>query len=135
MCLFTSLSSIGEVKVCLVTSKSRVSPIKSLSIPRLVLCGALLLSQLIDKLKKCLNIRINATYYWTDSIVIHWLNSSSRNWTIFVANRVSVREIQSITSIKNWRHISSSENSTDPLSRGVMPDALLQLEVWWHGPK
>lgn len=134
MCLFTSLSSIGEVKVCLVTSKSRVSPIKSLSIPRLVLCGALLFSQLIDKLKKCLNIRINATYYWTDSsIVIHWLNGSSRNWTIFVANRVS--EIQSITSIKNWRHISSSENSTDPLSRGVMPDALLQLEVWWHGPK
>ncbi|GFS62792.1 DUF1758 domain-containing protein [Trichonephila clavipes] len=31
-----SISALGEVKVCLVTSKSRVSPLKQISIPRTV---------------------------------------------------------------------------------------------------
>ncbi|GFV33899.1 integrase catalytic domain-containing protein [Trichonephila clavipes] len=44
-----SISALGEVKVCLVTSKSRVSPLKQISIPRLGLCGAVLAAKLMKK--------------------------------------------------------------------------------------
>jgi len=131
-----SSSNFKEFTTCLVVSKSRVALIKNLSIPRLELCGALLLAQLMDKLKGRLNVQIDTIYYWTDSsIVIHWLRSSSRNWMIFVVqfrlnwtNRVS--EIQSLTTVENWRHIASKENPADSLSRGVMPGILSHLDSW-----
>jgi len=49
-----------------------------------------------------------------------------------VENRVS--EIQSLTTVENWRHIASKENPADSLSRGVMPGILSHLDSWWHGP-
>ncbi|GFW14619.1 uncharacterized protein TNCV_1560821 [Trichonephila clavipes] len=43
------ISALGEVKVCLVTSKSRVLPLKQISIPRLELCGEVLAAKLMKK--------------------------------------------------------------------------------------
>ncbi|XP_067216970.1 uncharacterized protein [Linepithema humile] len=44
-------------------------------------------------------------------------------------------EIQSLSLIENWRHVSSKENPADLLSRGVMPELLAQSTTWWHGPE
>ncbi|GFX48809.1 integrase catalytic domain-containing protein [Trichonephila clavipes] len=46
-----SISAFGEVKVCLVTSISRVWPLKQISIPRLELCGAVLATKLMKKIQ------------------------------------------------------------------------------------
>ncbi|XP_029177719.1 uncharacterized protein LOC114945619 [Nylanderia fulva] len=122
----------SEYRSQLLCSKSRVAPLKAVSLPRLELSAAVLLAQLITKVKDSLGSPMQA-FLWSDStIALNWIASSSRNWSVFVANRVG--EIQRLTQISQWRHVSSSDNPADILSRGIYPYDLIASSMWWHGP-
>ncbi|XP_068987621.1 uncharacterized protein [Bombus flavifrons] len=78
----------GHTQTQILTARSKVAPLKSLTIPRLELSGALLLASLMSLIKKSLNIKISRTVYWTDStIVLQWIKSSPHMLKTFVANR------------------------------------------------
>ena len=67
-CLYLrSVNQQGEVTTKLLCSKSRVAPVKKITLPRLELCGALLLAQLIQKTVPALNLKIDRILLWTDS--------------------------------------------------------------------
>lgn len=125
----------GESVSChLISSKTRVAPIKTLSIPRLELCGATLLADMVDNVLPQLEIENYALFCWTDSsIVLSWLAKPPCFWTTFVANRIS--RISQVTDTVRWYHVNSEENPADLPSRGVSPQDLRGNDLWWHGPK
>ena len=119
--------------VSLVIAKTKVTKKNPPTIPKLELCGAVLLTKLLKQVSTTLDIPPNKVHAWTDSsIVLAWLDGHPRDFKQFVANRVSI--ILETTSPCTWKHVPTAENPADCSSRGLMPSELFQHNLWWNGP-
>ncbi|GFS50413.1 uncharacterized protein TNCV_2022321 [Trichonephila clavipes] len=73
-----SQSPNGATTVKLVTSKSRVPPVKSVTMPQLELCAAVLLAKLMKTVETALQMKTPPVYLWSDStIVLAWIQKES----------------------------------------------------------
>ena len=125
-----STYSDGQVEVRPVASKSRVTPIKRQTIPRLELLGALILARLVNKLKS-LGIE-SPTVTWTDSMTTLCWIKNERVWKQYVGQRVD--EIRRLTHKDSWRHCPGEINPADLPTRGLTAKELSTCNTWWNGP-
>ncbi|UYV73046.1 hypothetical protein LAZ67_10001662, partial [Cordylochernes scorpioides] len=110
-----------------------LAPIRRISIPRLELCAAVLLTRLVIQIMPSLELDIESITCWTDAtIVLQWIKTLSRTLPTFVGNRVS--EIQACRKIKQWRHVPSKDNPADIASRGTIGSGLRDSQLWWKVP-
>ncbi|XP_063236126.1 uncharacterized protein LOC134538623 [Bacillus rossius redtenbacheri] len=129
------IESNNKIHTHLLIGKSKIAPVKVQSLPRLELCGALLLARLLKRVVATYQkeFSLSSVTAWMDSqVVLAWINSSPHQLKTFVANRVS--ELQDLTSSSWWRHVPSEHNPADCASRGLLPTQLLNHHLWWTGP-
>lgn len=133
-CIYVRTSKGDDHQSILLCTRSRVAPVRTITLPRLELCAAVLLIKLLNEVKDSLRCQVDLVKLWSDSsIVLSWINSSPHLFTTFLANRVS--EIQESSSAEMWRHVASEDNPADAVSRGQMPEDFLRNELWKAGPK
>ena len=119
-------------EVTFVAAKSRVAPLKQLTIPRLELQAAVLASRLAKSILDESRIQFECVKFLTDStITLAWIQCASRSFKPFVSSRVG--EIQSKSDPSQWKHIPSEENVADDLSRGLRVQQLTGR--WMNGPR
>ena len=91
----------GGFSVKIIASKTRVAPVKTLTIPRLELLGAVLLAQLGNTVSKSLTHQYNLTYWIDSTAALYWI-TDDRPWKQYVSNHV--KEICQLTNQDQWRH-------------------------------
>ena len=123
----------GDVHCSFITGKSRLSPLKPVTIPRLELSAAVLSTRLDAMIQDELEIPVDDSIFWTDSTcVIRYLENEEKRFTTFVANRVAAIREQSLP--KQWHYVETALNPADDASRGMAVNAIVNKNRWIRGP-
>ena len=131
-CAYVRTENRSEIRVQLVSARSRVAPLKPLTIPRLELLSCLIGARLASKICTDLKLQNSKTILWSDSsTALTWIKSEEQ-WGTFVHNRV--KEIRSLTESSTWRFVPGKMNPADLPSRGCTAERLMKSK-WWEGPE
>ena len=134
--IYLKVVTSNGVEVRFVASKTRVAPAKGMTIPRLELLAALLLSKLMVNVSCALEpeLTLDDPSCFTDSkVTLYWIQGQTKECKQFAQNRV--RDIRRLLPIHVWKHCSGHENPADIPSRGMDLAELANNPLWWNGPK
>ncbi|UYV83599.1 hypothetical protein LAZ67_23001603 [Cordylochernes scorpioides] len=130
-CIFLRIEKEDRVDIQLIQARTRVAPLKKLTIPRLELLACLIGARLAANVIQDLEFEEIPRFYWTDSTnALCWIQRED-NWAAFVMN--GVKEIHNLSSPESWRHIPGRLNPADLPSRGCSAESLKETR-WWEGP-
>lgn len=124
--------SDGQFGARFVAAKSRVAPLKELTIPRLELQAAVVASRLGKSILQESRLNFEKVRYLSDSrVALAWIKGETRSFKPFVSCRVA--EIQSNSSPEDWSHCPTLLNVADDLTKGI--SAAEANGRWFNGPK
>lgn len=126
-------NSSDQVHCSFVLGKSRVVPLKPMTIPRLELTAATLAVKVDVLLRKELQLPLSDSKFWTDSTaVLKYIANENIRFKTFVANRVAT--ILQVSKVQQWSYVNTELNPADYASRGQKVSVFIQNEVWISGP-
>lgn len=114
-------------------AKSRVTPLKSITISRLKLTAAVVSVRMNLLLRSELEYTTMTEGFWTDSsVVLGYIANTTRRFHLFVAIRF--QQIRDVSEPYQWNYVSSSDNPADIAFRGASADELVNNYRWYSGP-
>ena len=122
------------IKVSLITSKSKVAPMKKFSVPRLELLACVLLAKLMQQVTFSISSQITAysVFAWTDSkVTLCWIKEKCKWWKPWIENRVV--SIRKVINEKLWNYVPTSCNPADIPTRSNTFENLIKTR-WYEGP-
>ena len=124
----------GQVHCSLLMAKSRLSPIKPTSIPRLELVGAVFATKLYNIYMKEITLPIERSMFWCKStIVLAYIKSTNKRCTVFISDRLGT--IWATSQPDLWNYMNTGANPADIASRGLTAAELMSSTAWLHGPE
>ena len=122
----------NEYVTRLIATKSRVAPLKPLTILRLELQAAVMATRLSQSIAEESRMQFEKAVSFSDSnIVLSWIRSQVRKFKPFVSARVA--EIQNNFDPSQWRHVPGELNVADDVSSGIPAQRLNGR--WKQGPE
>ena len=145
--LFSDASSMGygtvaylrlcddsnRVHCTFLMGKSRLAPIKSVTIPRLELTAATISIRVGEMLKREVDGDPEFVYHTDSTTVLRYIANERQRFHVFVANRVQL--IRDHSHPNQWKYVATKENPADDASRGLNGLALLEGQRWLEGPE
>ncbi|GBO33318.1 hypothetical protein AVEN_204081-1 [Araneus ventricosus] len=130
-CIFLRAEKEGKVTCQLIQARSRIAPLKGISIPRMELLVCNIGARLANSVKKDLNLVDIESFFWSDSMdALYWIKKEGP-WMTFVSNRVN--EIRRLSEAYEWKFVPGTQNPADLPSRGCSVKTLLKKQ-WYEGP-
>ncbi|CAG2252827.1 unnamed protein product [Mytilus edulis] len=123
----------GSIQCSFLLGKSRVAPLKSMTIPRMELTAATSAVRLGNMIIREIEYSFDDIYYYTDSMsVLRYIANSKTRFHTFVANRLAV--IHEATKVNQWHYVGTKENPADLASRGATIEQFNRNPQWLRGP-
>lgn len=117
----------------LIMARSRVAPLKNISIPTLELTAANITARLYQHIKAALKDFDVTFHLWSDSqVALFWI-LDSKLLNKYEAERKE--EIDKLTHDLPWRWCPTALNPADKPTRGLTYNELIKCDLWWYGPK
>ncbi|XP_065081034.1 uncharacterized protein LOC135703683 [Ochlerotatus camptorhynchus] len=127
------LPTQSGIQVAFISAKTKVAPLKVLSIPRLELKAAVLGINLLEAIQGYHTYPISRRVFWSDSsTVLAWIRSDHHRYNKFVAVRIG--EILTATDAREWRWVPSEMNTADLATKWKNGPNFLPTNPWFCGP-
>ena len=123
-----------SIQCCLWSAKTRVTPLKKITIPKIELMSAMMGVRLAKKINKSSIWEFEKIFHITDSkCMLATLSKETSTLGEFVGNRVT--EVLDTTEIDQWYHIGSNDNISDLGTRGqATASDVAEDSDWQLGP-
>ncbi len=123
----------GDKHGSFLMAKSRVAPLKQITITRMELTAAVVAVKIDKMMQQESRLNLEESVFWTDSMtVLKYIENQNTRFKTCVANRLAV--MQESTTANQWRYVNTKLNPADNASRGMRAETFIRCESWIQGP-